>query len=61
MSRRQTSSGSHRSSKRLVKAKKAYRKLKEEIAPFVKRRRTREHSTDGQWCSGVECLIDRQT
>lgn len=36
--------------KRLLEAKKDFQKMQEEIAPFIKRRKFRYHSTAGEWC-----------
>jgi ABC-type transporter MlaC component len=34
---------------RLLEAEKSYEKMEEEIAPYVKRRRTKKYSTAGKW------------
>lgn len=36
--------------KRFINAKESFRKMQEEIAPFIKRRKFKEHSTAGEWC-----------
>jgi len=36
--------------KRFFNAEKSFRKMQEEIAPFIKRRKFKEHSTAGEWC-----------
>lgn len=35
--------------KRLSAAKKSFKKLQEEIAPFIKQRKFKQHSTAGEW------------
>lgn len=35
--------------KHLLKAKKSFQKMQEEIAPFIKRREFKYYSTEGQW------------
>ena len=36
--------------KRILEAKESFRKMQEEIAPFVKRRVFKQYSTAGEWC-----------
>lgn len=36
--------------KSFVKAEESFRRMQEEIAPFIKRRKFKEHSTAGEWC-----------
>jgi len=36
--------------KRFLNAEKGFRKMQEEIAPFIKLRKFKEHSTAGEWC-----------
>jgi hypothetical protein len=36
--------------KRLLEAKESFRKMQEEIAPFIKQRKFKEYSTAGKWC-----------
>jgi len=35
--------------KRLLEAQESLRKMQEEIAPFIKRRKFKEYSTAGEW------------
>ncbi len=35
--------------RRLREAKKSFQKIEEEIAPFIKHRKFKEYSTDGEW------------
>lgn len=35
--------------RRFREAKKSFQKIEEEIAPFIKRRKFKEYSTDGEW------------
>jgi len=35
--------------KRLLEAEESLRKMQEEIAPFIKRRKFKEYSTAGEW------------
>ncbi len=35
--------------RRFRKAKKSFEKMQEEIAPFIKHRKFKEYSTDGEW------------
>ena len=41
--------GKREGSYRLDKASKDYKRLMEEIAPFIKKRVTVTHTTEGQW------------
>ena len=36
--------------KRFLDAKKDFQKIQEEIAPFIRRRKFKAHSTAGEWC-----------
>ncbi len=36
--------------RRFREAKKSFQKIEEEIAPFIKHRKAKEYSTDGEWC-----------
>ena len=40
--------------KRFEEAKKSLQEMQEEIAPFIKRREFRQHSTAGKWHEGSE-------
>jgi hypothetical protein len=35
--------------RRFREAKKSFQKIEEEIAPFIKHRKFKEYSTDGEW------------
>lgn len=35
--------------KRFLEAKENFQKMQEEIAPFIKRRKFKEYSTEGEW------------
>jgi hypothetical protein len=35
--------------KRLLEAKESFRKMQEEIAPFIRQRKFKEYSTAGEW------------
>ena len=35
--------------RRFLEAKKSFQKMQEEIAPFIKRRKFKEYSTEGEW------------
>jgi uncharacterized FlgJ-related protein len=36
--------------KRFREAKESLQKMQEEIAPFIKLRKFKEYSTEGEWC-----------
>jgi len=36
--------------KRFHNAEENFRKMQKELAPFIKRRKFKEHSTAGEWC-----------
>lgn len=36
--------------KRILDAKESFRKMQEEIAPFIRYRKFKEYSTAGEWC-----------
>lgn len=35
--------------RRFLEAKEDFKKMQEEIAPFIKRRKFKEYSTEGEW------------
>ncbi len=36
--------------KNFIEARKSLKRMQEEIAPFIKRRQLKQHSTAGEWC-----------
>jgi hypothetical protein len=37
--------------KQLEEAKKDFKKMEDEIAPFIKNRKFKQYSTEGRWCN----------
>lgn len=43
--------------RRFREARKSLKRIEEEIAPFVKHRKAKEYSTEGEWCeTSTLCL-----
>ncbi|MFH0948756.1 MAG: hypothetical protein V1833_07190 [Elusimicrobiota bacterium] len=39
-----------------IEAQKSFQKIQEEIKPFIKQRKFKEHSTSGEWCETANIL-----
>lgn len=45
-----TTETEEKNTKRLLEAEESFRKMQEEIAPFIRQRKFKEYSTAGEWC-----------